>query len=46
MEETAIPLWAFAVIGGPLVLGALLAYGRWRNWRKRGRIEAERRAAR
>jgi hypothetical protein len=46
MEDTAVPLWAFAVIGGPLVLGLVLAFGRWRNRRNRGRIEAERRAAR
>lgn len=46
MEDTAVPLWAFAVIAGPLILGAVLAYGRWRNRKKRGPIEAERRAAR
>ena len=45
MEETAVPLWAIAVIVGPLVLGAVLAYGRWRNRRNQGRIAAERHAA-
>jgi hypothetical protein len=46
MEETALPLWAFAVIGGPIVLFAVLAFGRWRNRRKRGLIDAQRSAAR
>jgi hypothetical protein len=45
MEETAVPLWAIAVIGGPILLAAALAFGRWRNRRNRGRIDAERHAA-
>jgi FtsZ-interacting cell division protein ZipA len=46
MESGAVPLWAIATIAGPVILAAILVYGRWRNRRKRGRIEAERRAAR
>jgi hypothetical protein len=42
MEDTAIPLWAFVVIGGPILLGLALAYSRIRNRRRRRSIEARR----
>ncbi len=43
MEGEAVPLWAIAVILGPIILGGVLAYGVWRNRKKRGDIEAARR---
>ena len=43
MEGEAVPLWAIAVILGPIILGAALAYGIWHNRRKRRDIEAARR---
>jgi hypothetical protein len=42
MEDAAIPLWAFVVIGGPILLGLALAYSRIRNRRRRRSIEARR----
>jgi hypothetical protein len=39
MEDAAIPLWAFVVIGGPILLGLALAYSRIRNRRRRRSIE-------
>lgn len=38
-------LWAIATIGGPVILGAILVFGVWRNRRKRGQVAAERRDA-
>lgn len=38
--EVGVALWAIAVIGGPIVLGAVLAFGRIRNQRKRKREAA------
>jgi FtsZ-interacting cell division protein ZipA len=38
-------LWSIATIGGPVILGAVLVFGVWRNRRKRGEVAAERRAA-
>lgn len=35
MEGTALPLWAIAVIAGPIILGGAMAYGRWRNRKRR-----------
>jgi len=42
MEDMAIPLWAFVVIGGPILLGLALAYSRIRNRRRQRSIEARR----
>jgi hypothetical protein len=42
MEDAAYPLWAFVVIGGPIMLGLVLAYSRIRNLRRRRLIEARR----
>lgn len=42
MEDLSAGLWAFLVIGGPLLLGAALLYGRRRNHRKRQEITAAR----
>lgn len=44
MDDLAVPLWAVATIGGPIVLGAILAYGVWRNRRRRKRLAASGRA--
>lgn len=38
--EGGVALWAVAVIGGPIILGAILAYGRIRNRRRRKRQAA------
>jgi hypothetical protein len=35
MEDAAYPLWAVVVIGGPIVLGLVLAFGVIRNRRRR-----------
>ncbi|MDX1540436.1 MAG: LPXTG cell wall anchor domain-containing protein [Geminicoccaceae bacterium] len=43
--DPSTALWAFIVIGGPLLLGGALVYGRMRNRRKKGEIaEAQDRA--
>jgi FtsZ-interacting cell division protein ZipA len=38
-------MWGIATIGGPIILGALLVFGVWRNRRRRGQVAAERRGA-
>jgi hypothetical protein len=40
MEDAPIPLWAFVVIGGPILLGLALAFSRIQNRRRRRSIEA------
>lgn len=35
MEDATVSLWAIAVIAGPIILGGILAYGVWRNRKKR-----------
>ena len=45
MEPSSV-LWALLVIGGPVVLGGALLYGRVRNRRKRKDIAEARERAR
>lgn len=40
MEGGGIGLWVIAVIVGPIILGAIIAFGRIRNRRRRKREAA------
>jgi hypothetical protein len=42
MEDTAVSMWAIAIIGGPIILGLALAYGVIRNRRRRRALETRR----
>jgi hypothetical protein len=42
MEDTAVSMWAIATIGGPIILGLAIAYGVFRNRRRRKALQARR----
>ena len=45
MDEVSVSVWAIAVIGGPIILAAVLGFGIWRGRLRRRRAAAAGRSA-
>jgi hypothetical protein len=43
MEDIGVSLWAIVVIGGPVILAAVLGFGIWRQRARRRELAAARR---